>query len=214
MRNIAEKVSVLWVIIGFATVALSAPVSAHVTVKPAEVLTAAYQTFTVSVPNEREVSTVSVKILIPEAIQSVTPTQKAGWSIALEKDGEGDAANTTSVTWSGGAITDGTRDDFTFSAKTPDTETELQWKAYQTYADGVVVSWDQKTDAGHDSAAGNKGPFSITNVVTMTAQDVAVADAERAGANAQATVRLAFYSSIAAVALGVIALYFATRKEK
>ncbi|MGH7218103.1 MAG: YcnI family protein [Candidatus Microsaccharimonas sp.] len=214
MGKIAEKVSLLGVIIGVAAVALSAPVSAHVTVKPAEVLTAAYQTFTVSVPNERNVSTVGVKILVPENVQSITPTQKSGWSIAIEKDGEGDAAKTTSITWSGGEINDGTRDDFTFSAKTPDAEAELQWKAYQTYADGVVVSWDQKADAGHGSAAGNKGPFSITNVVTMTAQDVAVADAERAGANAQATVRLAFYSAIAAVALGVIALYFATRKEK
>ncbi len=214
MRKIAEKVSLLGVIVGLAAVTLGSPVSAHVTVKPAEVLTAAYQTFTISVPNEREVSTVGVKILVPTNIQSITPTQKAGWSIAIEKEGEGDAERVTSVTWSGGEISNGTRDDFTFSAKTPDTETELQWKAYQTYADGLVVSWDQKADAGHGSDAGNKGPFSVTSVVAMTSQDVAVADAQRAGANAQATVRLAFYSAIAAVALGGIALYFATRKEK
>jgi uncharacterized protein YcnI len=214
VRKIAEKVSLLGVVVGVAVLVLSAPASAHVTVKPSEVLTAAYQTFTVSVPNERSEPTVSVKVLVPGSIQTITPTQKAGWAIAIEKEGEGNTAKTTSVTWSGGRITDGTRDEFTFSAKTPDTDSELQWKAYQTYADGTVVSWDQKADAGHSNTATTSGPFSITKVVAMTAQDVAIADAERAGLNAQTTVRLAFYSAISAVALGLIGIYLATRKAK
>lgn len=210
MGRITYKASFIGVMIGLFAAIVSTPASAHITVKPAEVVTAGYQTFTVNVPNEREVPTVSVKVLVPQGVQSVTPTQKAGWAISIEEKDE----TVTSIEWSSGQIADGTRDEFSFSAKAPDTETELQWKAYQTYADGVVVAWDQKSDDGHGDTSNNSGPFSVTKVVTETASDKEIKEAKVMALSAQASNRMAFYAAITAVLLGLISIYLATRREK
>ena len=191
--------------------AVSVPsVSAHVTVKPGEVASASYQTFTVSVPNEKDIPTTSVKVVVPENIASVTPTQKAGWKIEIEKNA--DASKVTAITWLNGAIPAEQRDEFTFSAKTPDTSGEVQWKAYQTYSDGVVVAWDQaQTEgSGHDSNEPNKGPFSVTKVTGDIEEDenksAAIADAE-------ATANRAQYIAIGATLIALVAVFLATRKK-
>jgi len=106
--------------------------------------TGAYQTFSVDVPAEKNSPTVSVKLDTPESLTDVTPTVKPGWTIKVDKHGEGEDAMVTAITWSGGEIGAGYRDEFTFSAKTPDQPADLQWKAYQTYGDGTTVSWDQQ----------------------------------------------------------------------
>ncbi len=184
--------------------ASASQVAAHVTVKPGEAGTAAYQVFTVNVPNEKEIPTVAVKVLVPEGVTSVTPTNKAGWDIAVERDG----AAARSITWSGGEITDSFRDEFTFSAKTPDAPAELQWKAYQTYADGTVVAWDQDAEDGHGHGAADQGPFSVTNVAddledaTSASLDAAKASADRG-----------MYFGVAGLVAGLVAVYFATRKK-
>lgn len=58
---------------------------AHVTVKPGETTPSTYQVFTVNVPNEKDIPTVSVRLVVPETITGVTPTTKAGWEIVTEK---------------------------------------------------------------------------------------------------------------------------------
>lgn len=138
--------------------------SAHVVVKPGDVATGSFQTFTMGVPNEKGGSVVKVKLLIPEGMQFVTPTVKQGWTIETEKTGEGEEAVVKSITWSGGAIGGGLRDDFTFSGKTPDEPTKLEWKAYETYDNGVTVAWDQTAEEAKDSDFSKSGPFSVTNV--------------------------------------------------
>lgn len=144
------------VLVTFIAIAWLAPLttSAHVVVKPDSVGVAKYQTFTVSVPNEKEVPTIAVKLVVPDSVDSVTPTVKLGWKI--EVSGK-------EVTWTGGSIPSGQRDDFSFSTKAPAEPTKLAWKAYQTYSDGTVVSWDQNPA----EASGNKEatPYSITKVV-------------------------------------------------
>lgn len=117
-------------------------VYAHVVVKPAEALTAGFETFTMGVPNERDIPTVKLKLLIPEGMQFVSPTQKDGWNISVEKSGVGENEVVKSITWTGGKVDSGFRDDFTLSGKVPDSVTELKWKAYQTYEGGVTVAWD------------------------------------------------------------------------
>lgn len=211
MGRITYRLSLIAVSAGLISVAVSIPASAHVTVRPAEAVTAGYQTFTVSVPNEREVSTTGIKVVIPENVLGATPTQKANWSIAIEKQGEGDSSRVSSISWTGGEITEGTRDEFTFSAKVPDTEGDLRWNAYQTYADGVIVSWDQQSEGGHGTDE-NKGPFSVTKVVAESSQDAAIKRAEQKAEAAQATTRLAFYAAIAAVGVGLIGVYLGSKK--
>ena len=135
---------------------------AHVTVKPTEVLTGAFRTFTTSVPNEKDIPVTAVRLTIPSNVKSVTPTVKQGWEISTKKSGE----NISEINWTGGSIDAGLRDDFTFSAQAPDKSGEIVWKAYQTYQDGSVVSWNQKPAGTHDheSEDESKGPYSVTNV--------------------------------------------------
>lgn len=214
MTRVALTLPVFGILISLFALALSPITSAHVVVRPAEVVSAAFQTFTVGVPNEKDMPTTSVKLLIPQGLKHVSPTQKSGWDIAIEKEGEGESARVASITWSGGSISEAFRDDFTFSAQVPEQATTLQWKAYQTYADGTVVSWDKENNGhGHDSQSPNEGPFSVTEIVSETAAAKATQKADQAAADAQQTAKRALYIAIAALALGLLGLTLATRQK-
>lgn len=152
-------------VVGFIALVLPTTAAAHVVVSPKEAFTGEFKTFTVSVPNEKDVPTVALKLEIPVGLTYVTPTVKQGWTIKSETTGPGEDAKVTSISWTGGTIPVGQRDDFTFSAKLPDDATELQWKAYQTYENGVTVSWDQsESGASHHEEDSNSGPFSKTKI--------------------------------------------------
>lgn len=153
---------------------IPATAAAHVAVKPAQVSTASYQTFTTSVPNEKDIAVTSVRLAIPLGLADITPTVKPGWTIDALKN----ESTTTEITWSGGAIPAGQRDDFTFSAQAPAKPTTLQWKAYQTYEDGTTVAWDQKPAIGSDDDSGNSGPYSQTKVVDTLTTPEATKDNE------------------------------------
>jgi len=144
---------------------------AHVVVKPNQAGIGAFQTFTIGVPSEKDNPTVALKLLLPEGLGSVSPNVKPGWKIDVKKNGDGEDATVTEIDWTGGSIPAGLRDDFFFSAQVPAKETTLNWKAYQTYQDGSVVSWDQTPDPkmSDDQREAmekkNMGPLSQTNVV-------------------------------------------------
>lgn len=191
--------------------------AAHVTVKPGDALTGAFQNFTVGVPTEKDVPTVSVKLDIPAGLQNVSPNVKPGWTIDIEKEGEGESAKVKSITWSGGSIPAGFRDEFVFSAKTPAEKASLQWKAYQTYEDGQVVAWDRskenqpkKADGSPDFSA--SGPFSTTVVAAQSSEapnDASNGSDDKAGTDA--TARLI---ALAGLAAGLASFAVATRKQK
>ncbi len=204
-RKILTAMSV--VMVALATICGTAV--AHVVVKPGDVPTASFQTFSVSMPNERDTAVSALKLVLPEGLQSVSPTQKPGWHITEEKTGEGEAAKVTSITWDGGAIDPELRDDFTFSAKVPDTTTELVWKAYQTYADGTTVSWDQKPTAAANDDSKTAGPYSVTRVTVSAPTKTATTDTTPN--NRAAT--LAVYIAAASFVISLIALGFATRQK-
>lgn len=153
------------------------PISAHVVVKPNEVMTSARTNFVVGVPTEGTSPTTGLRLLVPEGLKSVRPNVKPGWYIEVKKLGQGTDAVVTEIIWTGGAIPPEQRDEFVFSAQAPAQETNLNWKAYQTYQDGKVVAWDQDpkvveeynqahaSAAGHDVHAGEgPKPFSITRI--------------------------------------------------
>lgn len=137
---------------------------AHVVVKPNEVGIGSFQTFTIGVPGEKNSATKSIRLVVPEGLQYVTPNVKQGWTISIKKSGENENAVVTEIIWTGGSIPVGQRDDFLFSAKVPSTPTALNWKAYQTYADGSVVAWDVDPTVTLSDVA-TSGPYSITNVI-------------------------------------------------
>lgn len=211
MKKAVKKLSMLGVLTSVFALAFSGIASAHVVVTPAEVPTASWQTFTMGVPNERDVPTMKVKLLIPSGLQYVSPSVKPGWEIEIKKEGKGEDASVKAIVWKGGSIGVGLRDSFAFSAKVPDEPTELHWKAYQTYADGVVVAWDQAGEGGdHED---NQGPFSVTKVVAQSDQAAALQEAKKAAAAAQEAASTSLYVAIAGVIIGLIAIYFATRKK-
>jgi uncharacterized protein YcnI len=213
----SKKIATLGIGIMAGICSFAGVASAHVTVKPGEVVSGAFQTFTVGVPVEKGMATTNVKLEIPAGLDHVTPTVKPGWTIQIEKEGTGEDAIVKSITWSGSQIDSGYRDDFTFSAKTPDTPTELQWKAFQTYADGSVVAWNLTEDAQPTKADGSpdfsqSGPFSITKVLNESTQDAATKHAHDNAHTAQNAANRALYVGIAGILLALAAVYFATRK--
>lgn len=157
------RTSVMLVVFAF----LALPTWAHVVVRPSQVGVASWTVFTVSVPNEKEVATTQIKLVLPEGLQNVTPNVKPGWKVTLEKDAKGVA---TAIVWSAGSLGVGFRDEFGFQAQVPAQPTALNWKAYQTYQGNVVVSWDldPSDPASKDMEAlekTGKGPYSVTKVV-------------------------------------------------
>lgn len=197
---------------GVVSLTLSQSAFAHVTVKPAEVATASYQTFTVSVPNEKNNPTTKIKLDIPEGLTSVTPTVKQGWTIEKKTEGEGESEKVTSVTWSGGEIDEGLRDEFTFSAKTPDDTSELRWDAYQTYEDGSTVAWDMNESKGghsHDDFS-SEGPASVTVVSADVESDHGH---DRADEETEASGDWALYISVTALLVGFGALFAALYRK-
>lgn len=146
------------------------PVAAHVVVSPREVGVGASQLFTVGVPNEETSDTISVRVVIPDGVEQVTPQVKPGWTITEKKTGDADTVKITEITWSGGVIPPGQRDEFSFSAQVPGTEQTLYWKAYQSYQDGNIISWD-KSPTG--TASESRTPYSMTIVVNDIANAAA-----------------------------------------
>jgi uncharacterized protein YcnI len=150
---------------------LSPSLYAHVTVRPSQAGVASFQTFTIGVPVEKSFATIALRLEIPDTLQYVSPNVKPGWKIEIKKAGEGENAKVTELIWTGGTIPAGFRDEFLFSARVPAEEITLSWKAYQTYADGSVVSWDLAPDAEQpkkedgSSDFSTSGPYSMTKVI-------------------------------------------------
>jgi uncharacterized protein YcnI len=191
---------------------LSGVAAAHVVVSPAEVQTAAFQTFSVGVPNERDTAVTKLELKVPGDLQFVSPTVHLGWEISIKKSGNGKDAAVTDITWSGGSIPISQRDDFTFSAKVPAKAAELQWKAFQTYEDGTVVSWDQKPSS-KDEEGGASGPYSVTDVVSQTEAAASVAQAQKDAAAAKTDAKHTKTIAYAGVALALVGIFLATRKS-
>lgn len=152
---------------------------AHVTVSPKEVGVGKFQTFNLSVPVEKEVATVGLRLVMPSGLEHVSPTVKPGWNIEI-KHGDAQAMEAagqhaghgavTEIIWKGGSIPQGQRDDFSFSAKVPSEQVTLSWKAYQTYADGSVVAWELGPNDSQPQKDGkpdfsSKGPASETKII-------------------------------------------------
>ncbi len=204
-----KRVLSLGLAVGICSVLLSGSASAHVVVKPVEVPTASFQTFTASTPNEKDVPVTQLKVVMPKGLKHVLPTIKAGWQIDVEKEGESEAAEVKSITWKGNTIPAGFRDDFTFSAQVPADAGKLEWKAYQSYEGGIVVAWDLAQDKQPKKADGTpdfskSGPFSVT---TLTAKEAAAKTAD------SGTSEWAMPFAAVGIVLGLAAIFLATRKK-
>jgi uncharacterized protein YcnI len=182
--------------------------SAHVVVRPSQVGVGLRQVFTVSVPNEKDNPVIALKVLIPDGVvSSVTPNVKPGWKIEIKTHATGkkitdedglqiDEKKPVEIDWTGGSIPAGQRDEFYFQTQVPSSETSLNWKAYQTYADGTVVAWDQTP--GNDA----KTPYSVTRIVN----DLTAGSSPNAPVKSDSKSTTALSLSIAALVLAIFAL--------
>jgi uncharacterized protein YcnI len=188
---------------------LGASASAHVMVLPKEVQTATTQTFTVTVPSERDASTVEIDVQMPDGLSDVMPTVQAGWTANNVT-----ASGVTLLQWSGGSIPTGQRAEFSFSAHVPAKIGTLDWKAFQTYDDGTHVAWDQKPSATEkDDDSATSGPFAVTNIVAQSAEDAQIAKAQAAAADAKKGATHATAFGIIGIAVGLVALASAPKRQ-
>ncbi len=188
----------LSVLLALSLLLFPAMASAHVVVTPKSANIGERTTFNVSVPNEKDIDVTQVKLDIPSSLQGATPTVKPGWTIQVDKQGEGESAVVKSITWTGGIIPAGQRDDFTFRSQAPTKPTQINWKAYQTYADGTVASWDQPPSA-KESEGDAAGPYSVTKIVN----DLAAKPAAAKDSSGESSDTLPLALSVIAVVISV-----------
>ena len=127
-----------------------AVLDAHVVVTPRESAAGAEQLYTVRVPTEGTVSSMSLELDIPEGLHVMQVTPGDGFTFDVKKDGN----RIVSITWKR-EIKPKEFALFTFTAHNPQSGS-LQWKAHQTFADGSMIHWIGER--------GTKQPASVTTI--------------------------------------------------
>lgn len=151
-------------IVGVVLLIIPAASLAHSSVTPSETYVSKNETYSVSVPTEKDVPTIGIRLIIPDGLDRVSPLVKAGWRVNIKKDASG---KVTELEWLGGSIPAGQKDIFEFSGRAPATSTVLAWKAYQTYRDGEIVAWDADPKSIKPGDTVLK-PYSTTHIVATS----------------------------------------------
>jgi uncharacterized protein YcnI len=147
---------------GLTVLAVAVPASAHVTVNPRTAEQGGYGKFSFRVPNERDVPTTKVEIVLPadHPIASVSVRPVPGWQVTpvktklakpIEAHGSQITEAVTTITATGGTVLPGQFQEFDVSMGPLPTDTDrLVFKALQTYANGEVVRWIQVAQEGQE----------------------------------------------------------------
>ncbi|BBN99825.1 YcnI family protein [Sporolactobacillus terrae] len=175
--------------------------SAHVTVKPVQSITGSSETYTITVPTEKNIPTTKVALRIPKNVQFYSYQPVPGWTTEVIKNAHGQA-QTVSWTAKESGIAPGAFQQFQFRALNPKQTGALAWNAYQTYKDGSIVEWTGKENG--------ETPHAITNVVKSADTTRSVPHGDRGNQILSLT---AIVLSAIAIALSVITLV-ALRKKK
>lgn len=150
----------IWMLAIIGTLSLTTPVFAHVTITDKQ-LTQGYKVITLRVPTEKPIATTGLRVVIPDGVVVHGVKPLAGWThrdvkgtatpvatMAAGADNHGDEGVIKEVIWSGGVIGAGEYMEFSLSTQYTGDPKTLVYKAYQTYADGSIVAWDN-TDEKH-----------------------------------------------------------------
>jgi len=109
--------------------------SAHVTVWPQQSRAGVAERYTVRVPTERNVSTVSLELEVPATVAVTGVLAPAGFTYEIRREG----SRIATITWKQ-EIKPGEVGEFVFFARNP-AASQIVWKAHQRYADGQVEDW-------------------------------------------------------------------------
>jgi uncharacterized protein YcnI len=147
-----------------------AAIDAHVVVTPRESAPGAEQVYTVIVPVEGTVASVSVELEIPAGLHVMQVASGEGFTHDVKKDGN----RIASITWKKEIKPKEPAARFTFTAHNPQSGT-LQWKAHQTFADGSIRHW--VAERGAKTSDGKPAdPASVTTIVAKGAKPAPSAD--------------------------------------
>jgi len=188
---------------------MPATASAHVQVTPKEVLTGSLEVFTLAVPTERSVPTTAVTLRVPGTVQHVTPNTAPGWNVQIKRTGDNSSDSVSAITWNGGTVPAGLRQEFLFQAKMPDSAQDITWQVIQTYKDGKRVLWELSSQDAtsaqepSDATTDQSGPAAITKVVAKTS-------AARES-SAEQTARQALIAGVAGIVVALAAFAVASR---
>jgi uncharacterized protein YcnI len=170
---------------------------AHITVTPDSVVAGSTDVLTFHVPNEEaNADTVKVDVQIPvnHPIAQLLVQPVPGWTISVKNvtlakpivtdDGSFSQA-VSEVIWSGGRILPGQFQSFTISADPmPSGESQVAFKAIQTYSNGDVVRWIDLQQPGQPEPA---HPAPVVTLTTATAAASASAATTHTSAAAPAS---------------------------
>lgn len=186
--------------------------SAHVRLDPSTAVVGR-QTYYVRVPNEKDIPTVNVRLVVPANVEVTGVLSAPGWTHsekteAIEHDGEqaetgghGDEAATriTEITWSGGQISKGEYMLFGIATNYTGSPAELTWKAYQTYSDGTIVPWDDSSDEGPAPKVSITAESAL-NALEGKVDEIALKQSDSEGFKADANTYLAGAALLIAIA--------------
>lgn len=131
---------------GVAVLLAAGALWAHAVVAPAVSSTRAYETYTLRVPNEKDVATVRVEIEFPPEVFVVSFAEVPDWTLDVERDATGRAIG---AVWTGD-LAPRRFAELSFVGVNPAEPTLLVWRVDQTYRgpDGEeVVRWAGPADS-------------------------------------------------------------------
>jgi uncharacterized protein YcnI len=126
--------------------------SSHAVVTPNESAPGAIQQYTLHVPNEKDVPTVSVQVLFPAEMDVNAVAEQDGWRLEVGRDANGHIVR---ATWTG-SLPPKANAQFKFTARNPATPMTVAWNVVQIYDGHLTVEWT--------GAAGSKTPASRTEI--------------------------------------------------
>lgn len=176
-RHRASRLAAALSAAGLALLAVAAPASAHVRVKPDSTASGSYSALTFRVPNESPTaSTTKVVVTLPldRPMTSLSVRPVPGWTAAvaqgplpqpLVRDGVTITKAPHTVTWTatpGSAIAPGQYQEFAVVVGPLPDPGALVLPATQTYSDGTVVRWDQGPTGGASEPEHPAPQFTVT----------------------------------------------------
>ena len=133
-----------------AVILVSSVAQAHVTVWPQQSQAGGGERYTVRVPTEGQVATVSVELEVPADVTVTGVLVGAGFAYETRREGN----RIVTITWKQ-EINAGEVGEFVFFARNPKAE-QIAWKTHQRFADGTSADWVGVT--------GDRRPASVTKL--------------------------------------------------
>jgi len=137
-----QREAVITCVVGGLLMSLAATTWGHSDLDPRQSIPNKWETYTLNVPTETEVSTVQVRLLVPREFEIEMLEHSQVWQITKARDERGYIRE---VTWSGSSIPPQTFAELKLLIRNPATPGTYVWKIEQYSQDGTVATWEAQT---------------------------------------------------------------------